>query len=266
MLTESKKQIVLKIPANAEEKSLDEFYRDLDKLKLKASHDVNIDCSALNNVSSRHVMIIWQAFNRCKTIGASVKLISVSPALVHTLKLLDIYDLLTEGYETDPIRKSTSGYFEESAPLSLRLKFKPLRKDIRNALVEFQSLLESWNLLDLHAFELAMVFYEVVTNIRLHGNLKSSGNIEFHARIINSEIEMQFTDTGIAYDPTKKSDDFNPIKAIKTGQKNGLGLTLIKRSTDKQIYSRIDDKMNVLRISKVIKLRGTGDDKSANHK
>jgi anti-sigma regulatory factor (Ser/Thr protein kinase) len=106
------------------------------------------------------------------------------------------------------------------------------------------------------AFDLEIVFYEVATNIRRHSGLAETDRIAFNVTVNHNMISLCFADTGRAFDPTLRTPDFNPRKAIKAKQTNGIGLTMIQRLVDTISYRRVNDRMNVVTLTRKLDWRG----------
>jgi len=261
MLIQTEEKYVLTIPAEVDKQVLDEFYDDLARLERDGLGEAVIDCSRLEHVASRHIMLLWQAFNTCQELGINVRLTSVTYALTQTLKLLDIYNLFLDDSGRPARKKKIVQNVDTSRQsLDLALRFEASTKGVADALMDFQRYLDGLGLSELSAFEMATVFYEIATNIRLHANLKTDDRVEFSAILKEDRILIKLADPGTAFDPTQVQDDYEPGTAMKNRRKNGLGLTLVKRIVDSLAYSRNDDRINELKLGKRIKRKGGGND------
>jgi anti-sigma regulatory factor (Ser/Thr protein kinase) len=133
----------------------------------------------------------------------------------------------------------------------LQLEFKATINSINDALDKFRDFLMRLNLAELSAFDLETVFYEVATNIRLHGQLnKPNDLVEFTATQMPGKIFLRFTDQGQFFDPTSRKTTHDPREAYYKRQRRGLGLTMIKRMVDTISYQRVEDRFNVLSLEK----------------
>ncbi len=261
MLTQTEEKYVLTIPADVDKQVLDEFYDDLARLERDGLREAVIDCSRLEHVASRHIMLLWQAFNTCQELGINVRLTSVTYALTQALKLLDIYNLFLDGSDQPTRRKNfVKDVDTAKRPLDLALKFEASTRGVSDALTDFQRYLDGLGLSELSAFEMATVFYEIATNIRLHANLKIRERVEFSAVLKEDRIYVKFADPGKPFDPTQVRDDYTPGTALKNRWRRGLGLTLVKRIVDSLSYARIDKCINELRLEKRIKMEGGSND------
>jgi anti-sigma regulatory factor (Ser/Thr protein kinase)/anti-anti-sigma regulatory factor len=257
MLTQTEEKYVLTIPADVDKRVLDEFYDDLARLERDGLKEAVIDCSSLEHVASRHIMLLWQAFNTCQELGINVRLTSVTYALTQALKLLDIYNLfLDDSGQLARKKKIVKSVDADLQSLDLALRFEASTKGVADALMDFQRYLDGLGLSELSAFEMATVFYEIATNIRLHANLKTDDRVEFSALLKEDRVYIKFTDPGAAFDPTSVRDDYNPGTALKNHKKSGLGLTLVKRIVDSLTYARNDNRINELKLEKRIKIKG----------
>ena len=175
-----------------------------------------------------------------------------STDLIRVLRLLDLYDIFMgdEPY-TEKLQIVANTAAVGRKERVLELKFRPETSDIDNALVAFRQFLEELRVTGASAFELETAFYEVVTNIRLHGRLKNEDTVEFKAQCLPDRLLMKFIDPGQPFDFDPRRIAFNPRKAMDEGQKRGFGLVMIGRMTDKVRYERQDQRFNVLMLEKL---------------
>jgi anti-sigma regulatory factor (Ser/Thr protein kinase) len=129
---------------------------------------------------------------------------------------------------------------------SLKIRIRPVLQDIEQALDRFHGFLKQLDLEEICAFDLEIAFYEVTVNIILHGGLSRSDFIEFTAVPGSDQISLRFIDPGSPFDPTNHDSSFDPQVAIRTRQKHGFGLVMIKRLVDKLSYERVDNRLNVV--------------------
>jgi anti-sigma regulatory factor (Ser/Thr protein kinase) len=180
-----------------------------------------------------------------------VRLSSVKYGLFRILKILNLYEFFEfeEGtVESKPeMEKAWQGAV--SMP-SLRLSFLPTSWAIKDALDRFHDFLTKLNVREICAFDLETVFYEVTTNIRLHGQLDDDDCMEFTATPTGDLISLRFVDPGPMFDPTSDPPHFDPDRAIRRRQSSGFGLTMIRRLVDSISYQRRDDGRNVVTLTK----------------
>ena len=121
---------------------------------------------------------------------------------------------------------------------------------------EFQRYLDDLGLSELSAFEMATVFYEIATNIRLHAELKAGDSVEFSSVLKEERIHLRFADPGKPFDPLWALDNYDPETALKKRWKHGLGLTLVKRIVDSLTYTRYKSRLNVVKLEKRVSRKG----------
>ena len=153
-------------------------------------------------------------------------------------------------------------HFEISTEKSdlLKMKIRPAFQDIEQALDRLHGFLKQLDLEEICAFDLEIAFYEVTVNIILHGGLSRSDFIEFTATPGHDQISLRFVDPGSQFDPTNHDSSFNPQVAIRTRQKHGFGLVMIKRLVDKLSYERVDNRLNVVTLEKKLCPKGVSYD------
>jgi len=212
---------------------------------------VEIDCSRIQRVTSTHINILWQARQRYAKAGIEIRLKSPSSDLIRVLKLLDLYDLFMGGEPySEELQDGTRPATGDSRGQVLELKFKPETQEIDKALVSFRHFLEHLRVTGTSAFELETAFYEVATNIRLHGHLADEDQVEFRAQCLPDRLLMKFIDPGQPFDFDSRRIAFDPRQAMGEGQKRGFGLVMIGRMTDDVRYERENMKFNVLTLEK----------------
>lgn len=210
-------------------------YAELDD-RLRGRPDaIFLDCSRLDPITSYHINILWDIHLRCRQAGIPLRLLSVRPGLERILKMLDLYH-----------------HFEISAekPILLKSKIRPEAEDIERALDRFRDFLKQLDLDEICAFDLETAFHEVTHNIFLHGGLNRGDLIEFTATSNQGQISLRFVDPGSPFDPTSPASSFDPRVAIRTRQKRGFGLAMIKRLVDVLSYERVDNRLNVVTLKK----------------
>lgn len=240
------------IPENAWAVSADDILSEMDKLVATGeSGVVEVDCSRITRVTSSLINVLWQARQRCVNAGLEIRLKSPSADLIRVLRLLDLYEIFMDG---EP--------YTEKLPIGafclpggcggqvLELKFKPETKEIDNAITAFRRFLEELKLNGTSAFELETAFYEVATNIRLHGRLANNDQVEFKAQCLPDRLSMKFVDPGQPFNFDSRQVSFDPQQAMDDGQKRGFGLVMIDRMTDDIHYERKDKRFNVLTLEK----------------
>ena len=89
-------------------------------------------------------------------------------------------------------------------------------------------------------FRINLMMEEVVSNIILYGYPDGkSDEIQIETRIENNFIHLKISDKGLAFNPLKHTHkDRQGSEDISPG---GLGIMLIRKLSQKQIYQRIDN-------------------------
>ena len=229
------------VPGNLTSSTLTTFYTELDNQLKESPNEIVLDCSRLDHATSNHISLLWETLQRSKQAGIPMRLLSVRYGLKRVLEILDLYDLF---------EISTEG------STALQLKIRLTSDDIDQALNQFQVFLKRLDLVEICAFDLETAFYEVITNIRLHGRLNQDDLIEFTVTPNHEKIAMQFVDSGPLFDLTSRGSSFDPQQAIKSSQKRGFGLILIKRLVDNLSYERLEDRLNVVTLEKKLYKKG----------
>jgi|ERR1043165_7639227 serine/threonine-protein kinase RsbW len=124
-------------------------------------------------------------------------------------------------------------------------------KDVRHAVMEL-----AFPCLPAKAHLVALAVDEAVANAILHGTLPQGGG-GIHATIdvdIHSDgqrLEVRIGDGGPAYDP-RQADMPDLHARVRSRQRGGLGLQIIRRVMDEVHYARLDNQRNELRLVKYI--------------
>lgn len=227
-----------------------EFMQTLDQALAGQPGRVDINCSFLEQVISGHINLLWLAKSRCEESGVGIHLVSVSPNLNRVLRVLDLEDLYLTDYVDQEAGNEQNATEPGYQPGVLQLMFMADTQSVNEALAEFRAFLGRRKIVGNAAFEMGTVFYEIATNIRLHGDTAKDSQVEFAATIIGQTITMNFVDSGVAFDPTTSPAVLSPDKAIASKQTHGFGLAMVAKMTDKMIYTRRDDRLNVLTLEK----------------
>ena len=251
MLTDTQKTTVTcKLPGDFSVEAQETF---IDELKQKCNNNtrkVIIDCSQIYMGTSRHIGMLWEAKSYCDNISVELVLRSVTLGLLRVLKVLDLFDLFIDDEPTliDNGKKSVSD--KPCIAESFLLEFKAEVNNISRALEQLRQFLKKMLVPEDILIELETIFYEVATNIYLHGQMDNFQGIKFSLKQIEDRLVMKFVDQGQAFDPTVRIEQLNPHAAIKKKQKRGFGLYMISRMTDKISYSRLENRYNELILEK----------------
>jgi len=241
----------LLVPADLSDNAVTRFDGRLKELLAKSPMSIAFDVSQLENVTSSHIKLLWQAYHVCLDAGVTMKLKSLSPGLVRVLKVLDLYELLAEDHESmRPQLRKAVRIKPRGVPPPYADEFPTDSRSIDEALEGFLKYLRRFTLPEVVIFELRTVFYEVAANIRSYARMGDDDIVVFSARVEGSKLIMVFADSGVPFDPKSTTVDFDPRTASKNGQTRGFGLTLVRRLTDKMSYVRMNDVINVLTLEK----------------
>jgi anti-sigma regulatory factor (Ser/Thr protein kinase)/anti-anti-sigma regulatory factor len=257
MSVKASRTVTLIVPADADAETIKGFCTDLDSHLTGEVQDVELDCSLLEHATSMHVNTLWRALSKCEDAGVAMRLVSVTYGLERVLKVLDLYDLFVaerDGVEAEPGQGGIETNRE--APPMFQLAIEPSEDGIRRAADSLHDFTIGLRFGELFAFDVETAFYEVTTNIRIHGGLKQGENIHLLAFIRNGFFRMRFEDSGSPFDPTGKSLEYDPARAVMNRQRQGFGLVMIRRMVDCISYERVNDRMNVLNLDKRISRNG----------
>ena len=95
---------------------------------------------------------------------------------------------------------------------------------------------------------LNLALEEAVTNVVLYAYQNGEGLVHIDSVYDEKHIEFVITDSGIAFDPTKK-EEVDTTLGVEERSIGGLGIHLVRQIMDSVNYERIDDK-NVLTLRK----------------
>jgi len=242
------------VPVDLDEGAVEGFFGELEIVLEDRPEEVLIDCSHLDHATSGHINLLWEAQTKCDESGSAMRLVSVRYGLERVLRVLDLYDLFTIGH--DHVEVGAEADETGQGGVSLELEFKASMPDINDALSRFHDFLVRLGVPGTVAFDLEIVFYEVATNIRRHSGLTETDVIAFSATPEQEKISLRFADSGEPFDPTSATIDFDPRKAIKSKQINGIGLTMIQRLVDSITYRRVGNSLNVVTLTKHLRQGG----------
>jgi anti-sigma regulatory factor (Ser/Thr protein kinase)/anti-anti-sigma regulatory factor len=247
--TEKSRRIL--VPADLDEGALDGFFAELDITLEESPKEISLDCSLLDHATSGHINTLWDAQTRCEHAGIPMRLLSVRYGLERVLKILDLFDLFTVEQiavvPEDDTAGDGSGAFR---PPAFELEIRPTMEEVSEAVVKLHDYLVRLGLPGSYAFDMETVFYEVATNIRRHGGLGENDLVSVRAIPGEEHVTLRFADPGQPFDPTGRKTMFDPRRAIRLKQTNGIGLAMIKRLVDTISYERVGNRLNVLTLEK----------------
>ena len=241
----------LAVPPDLSESALIGFDRRLNDLLKSDPGTVSVDSSIWQQVTSSHIHVLWLAYKQCSDCGAQMQLVSPTPELVRVLRVLDLYDVfigidLEKTSEVSvPAPPDVQGQrLEYADDITLSIK------SIDNALAEFMKFLNSVQMPDATAFELRTLFYEVATNIRVHGHMEEGELVVFTCHVEEAKITLAFADSGQPFDPTTTSADIDVLSAVANRRTRGFGIMMIRKMADRVSYVRKQNAVNVLTLEK----------------
>ncbi len=256
MSVKHEKAAALLVPVDIRGETLEGFHAELESRLSEGAEEIRLDCSLLEHATSTHINTLWQARNRCEEAGVALVLTSVTYGLERVLTVLDLYDLFhAERDGVEAAAEARAGVTAEPQPV-YAVDVAPTVEGIGEAMRGLHDYLMALNHGEMFAFDLETVFYEVTTNIRLHGQLRDGEMIRFKVSPGNGSLHLRFEDPGPRFDPTSRRAVFDPQRAISGRQRRGFGLAMIKRLVDRISYERENDRLNILDLEK--KVRGNG--------
>ena len=99
--------------------------------------------------------------------------------------------------------------------------------------------------------ELVLVGEEIVTNIDRHSGLPEDGEIEISVQRTGHDIQLEFKDAGVAFNPLTDVKSPPLGAGIESAEIGGLGVHLIIAMTSQQHYRRHAQR-NILRVSRTL--------------
>ncbi len=250
-MVETKQIQAIRIPDQLTADSQAAFEQELkDQLTVRPA-TVCLDCSEIEHVTSSHIKVLWQSRAVAQEAGTTIRLVSVAIALKRVLEVLDLYGLFESDAPTvEPdLAAGVSPDLKQPSTV-LHVEFEARDGRINTILARFRDFLRELDIPRMCAVELETIFYEVATNICLHGRVGEHDKVSFMAIPRSDRITLRFIDSGQPFDPTAPRPAFRPDTAIRNRQNRGLGLTIITRMANRVHYNRQDGQFNVLTIEK----------------
>lgn len=250
-MVETKQIQAIRVPDQLTADSQAAFERELMSLLAQKPDAVSLDCSGIEHVTSSHIKVLWQSRAAAHETGTAIRLVSVAIALKRVLEVLDLYGLFETDTPVDEAAEACALSPDLKQPSTvLHVEFEPEAGRINTVLARFREFLRELDIPRMCAVELETIFYEVATNICLHGQMNDHSKVSFMAIPRSDRITLRFIDGGKSFDPTAPRPAFRPDAAIRCRQNRGLGLTIITRMADRVHYNRQDGQCNVLTVEK----------------
>lgn len=209
-----------------------------------------LDCSRLEQVTSRHINALWSAYQKCKSAGIVPRLWSASPGLLRILDKLDLSEFFVDLDKTQPFASVDVAGRQEVNRGEYRDVFLSESDEINSAIHRFMTFLNGIHVPDLTAFELQTVFYEVAMNIGYHSEGPGRPSIAVTAESSDKTLQLTFMDDGKAFDPTQYMQGLDFAEAARRHQRRGFGIAMVAKLADRVTYRRQDNRMNVLIVEK----------------
>ncbi len=249
--TETRQERRLSVPSTLTPKTEDEFENRLRGLLKAVPNSVTLDCSGLEQVSSRHVNLLWQAHLMCDDAGVGMTLHQPSSGLIRVLRVLDLFHVfqLDDTCLSRQLREAVRPVLENASE-TYADEFSAAPSSVDQALASFITYVQRLRLPEMTAFELRTIFYEVAMNITGHGRNRDSESIVFSAMVDEQRIVMTFADSGAFFDPTTSAQGMDLRAAAHGRQRRGFGLEMIRRLTDRIEYVRLHGAINLLTLEK----------------
>ncbi len=239
------------VPADLSPEKVEDFDASVARLIEQNPHTLMLDCTALTQVTSSHVNMLWRTHLVGSDAGVAVKLASAPDGLVRVLKALDLYELFSGTGETQRISipklppsapaRSTEAYCDS---------FCCNVESMNAAQAKFLDFLDKIQAPDIIGFELRTIFHEVTSNIYTYAALTPESMIKLQAHSGPDKITLTFVDSGSFFDPTSKPAEIDFAEAARTGQKRGFGIAMLHKLTDNMAYCRRDGCVNELTVEK----------------
>lgn len=225
----------------------------IDAINGRIKNSVNViyvDCEQLLSITSSHVSLLWEALQLCEEQNIQFKLRNVSNGIHEVFKVLDIdgFFKLDNG-DFSSIEENKTSKISVFTITPYDSDFCPNVENIVREKLNLDKYLKQIPITHEIIYEIETIFYEVVTNIRRHGQIKASDTIKFSISQMNDSVVLRFIDCGIEFDLTKYDKNYKPSQAIKDRMKDGLGILMIKKMANSVLYERKDGK-NILTVTK----------------
>lgn len=226
-----------------------EFLAELEEILKTSPRDVWFDCGDLERITSRGVGVLWHAHHNCANSGSRLHLEFVAEGVIRTFRVLDLCEL----FDLEPTaieNRSTPSSGADSNQDHYSDTVGISEKGVDKALIRLGQFLHRLELDQTLSMDLQTLFYEVITNIRIHSEIDPGEKVSVDLKINAREATFRFTDPGIPFDPATHPVDYDYARDAKLGQTHGFGLALMRRMADQMTYSREHGTHNVLTITK----------------
>ncbi len=246
-----KREQSISLPTEPSVITREEYLKQIDSLFGDGADVLHIECAQIQQVFSWHIHILWQTRLRCSRHGSDMKLQSAPDGLIRVLNMLDLAELFGCRKELSHTVSNDDQSVSRVDRAHLDIAFPATEQGVFEGQRRLVSLLSSLQIPSLTQFELLTVFYEIATNIRMHGMVDKSIPVQCVVDCKEDVVTLTFRDNGIAYDPTfSHTQQGRSQKVVPGRQTNGYGLSLIRKLSDTMKYTRTAIGQNELTIEK----------------
>lgn len=251
MLTDVNERELVELPADITPLTVEAFRQSTARALTGEPEVLLLDCSQISYMSSTHVGLIWGTYIDCERRSVRMQLVHVSDQIRIVLRTLDLDTiLLTDADITQPIAISDEPPAAITVSQSFEDHIRLAKEDIQQGLERFVEFLQTLGVGSATIFELRLIYYEVVMNVKFHSGLTKKDMVEFSAEASSTGITMIFGDRGTHFDPTAAEITITPEEAARSGKVRGFGLAMINRIVKSISYAYEDDMTNRLTIVK----------------
>lgn len=251
MPTDIQASLQLELPRILSAATIDRFRQSAAKAVSEGPKTIVVDCSQLSEVSSTHVGLMWETYVDCQSNGIQMRLSNVSQETKTVLSVLDLAEVLMpdetlSSVERTPLVAPAAHISPDQYSDTIVLT----RDEIQNGTTRFLQYLGRCGFSNTAISELRLIFYEVITNIKLHSGLPESEKVAIRISPHDDGLTLSFTDSGAPFDPTRHEIQRSPEEEARSGRVHGFGLSMIRKLADDISYARENGRTNCLRITK----------------
>jgi len=240
---------LIKLPEDLTGSAIDAFQDRLAAALDDKAGVVLVDCAALNMCTSSHVGLLWHAFERCREVGTSLRVLNISDDIERVFRMLNLERFFLP---------STGEMLSEEKPGSeTELNRPPFHDSVRlsyggvmDGLSKFMEYLEPLRISEVLAADLRLLYYEVAMNTKCHSGLTDEDIIDVSLSFSHDRFVFTFTDRGSEFDPTLAQETQTTTDMAMAGRTRGFGLRIVRALADSIRYERKNDHENILIIEK----------------
>lgn len=256
MFTDVNSRQMIELPDTMSLDSIREYRERVRQLLALAPTRILLDCSTARSVTSSHIGLMWEMYVDCRQKEIELQLVNVPEQTLHILRTLDL-DSVFFPSEAPPAPMETT-VREIAIPAPSRQYHDAIelsKLSIEGSIKRFMHILEELGLGSIATFEIRLILYEVLMNIKLHSGLTRKDVVSFDARLDQSGVVLTFQDSGKPFDPTEFTEMQAPETAAREGNVRGFGLTMINKMVTDISYVRDTNETNRLTLTKAWEYR-----------